>query len=76
MDKTSHLTSTQELRTALSVTEEWPKSRIYEIRSLIRNFRGMSNKLVHMVQDSEHNNLLLKEQTNRLQQSEKKLHSL
>lgn len=55
---------------------EWPKSRIYEIRSLIRNFRGMSNKLVHMVQDSEHNNLLLKEQTNRLQQSEKKLHSL
>ncbi len=55
---------------------EWPKSRIYEIRSLIRNFRGMSNKLVHMIQDSEHNNLLLKEQTNRLQHSEKKLHSL
>ncbi|RCX16711.1 diguanylate cyclase (GGDEF)-like protein [Fontibacillus phaseoli] len=55
---------------------DWPKSRIYEIRSLIRNFREMSNKLVHMIQDSQQNNLLLKEQTNRLQHSEKKLHSL
>ncbi|MEF2966833.1 EAL domain-containing protein [Paenibacillus sp. M1] len=55
---------------------DWPKSRIYEIRSLIRNFRGMSNKIVHMIQDSLHNNLLLQEQTNRLQKSEKKLHDL
>lgn len=54
----------------------WPKSRIYEVRSLIRNFRMMSNKLVHMLQDSLQNNLLLEEQTSRLLKSEKKLHKL
>lgn len=55
---------------------DWPKSRIHEIRSLIRNFREMSNNLVHMIQDSLQKNLLLQEQTNRLQKSEKKLHKL
>lgn len=54
----------------------WPKSRIYEVRSLILNFRMMSNKLVHMLQDSLQNNLLLEEQTARLIKSEKKLHKL
>ncbi|GIO35374.1 hypothetical protein J41TS12_02350 [Paenibacillus antibioticophila] len=54
----------------------WPKSRIYEVRSLIHNFRMMSNKLVHMLQDSLQNNLLLEEQTARLIKSEKKLHKL
>lgn len=54
----------------------WPKSRIYEVRSLIRNFRRISNKLVRILQDSLQNNLLLEEQTSRLLKSEKKLHKL
>lgn len=54
----------------------WPKSRIYEVRLLIRNFRMMSNKLVHMLQESQQSNLLLEEQTARLLKSERKLHEL
>lgn len=55
---------------------KWPKSRIHEVRSLIRNSRRMSNKLVQMIQDSRQSNLLLEEQRNRLLKSEKKLHKL
>lgn len=55
---------------------QWPESRITEIRSLIRNFRAMSNTLIQMFQDSIHSNQLLQEQTSQLQKSEKKLHHL
>lgn len=58
------------------MTVDWPESRISEIRSLIRNFRAMSNTLVQIFQESIKSNHLLQEQTTQLQKSEKKLHHL
>lgn len=58
------------------VTVNWPDSRIIEIRSLIRNFRAMSNTLVQKIQESLHSNQLLQLQTTELQKSEKRLHHL
>lgn len=55
---------------------KWPESSIYEIRSLIHNFKYMSGNLIHMFQDSLKNTQLLEEQTTQLLQSEKKLHHL
>lgn len=58
------------------LTVDWPESRIIEIRSLIRNFRAMSNTLVQKFQESMRSNQLLQEQTTQLQKSEKQLHHL
>ncbi|WP_019637382.1 EAL domain-containing protein [Paenibacillus fonticola] len=55
---------------------DWPESRIQEIRSLTLNFRQMTNKLLHIFQESLKSNQLLQEQTMQLQQSEKKLQEL
>lgn len=55
---------------------KWPESSIYEIRSLIHNFKYMSGNLIHMFQNSLKNTRLLEEQTTRLIKSEKKLHHL
>lgn len=59
-----------------NLTVDWPESRIIEIRSLIRNFRAMSNTLVQKFQESMRINQLLLEQTTQLQKSEKLLHHL
>lgn len=58
------------------LTVDWPESRIIEIRSLIRNFRAMSNTLVQKFQESIRSNQLLQEQTTQLQKSERQLHHL
>jgi diguanylate cyclase (GGDEF)-like protein len=55
---------------------EWPNSRIYEIKSLIINFRHMSQDLLKMFNDSMTMNQQLKEKTDKLLKSEQKLHQL
>lgn len=53
---------------------QWPNSRIYEIHSLVRNFKHMSKKLVSMFNEKEEMNEQLKEQAEKLKASEKTLH--
>lgn len=56
--------------------KDWPISRIFEIKTLVNNFRSLSIQLLRLLKDSENNYRLLQEQTLQLQESEKQLHEL
>ncbi|MCK0469956.1 bifunctional diguanylate cyclase/phosphodiesterase [Halalkalibacter sp. APA_J-10(15)] len=52
----------------------WPDTRVYELHSLVRNFKHMSTKLVSMFNEKEEMNERLMEQAAQLRESEKSLH--
>ncbi|MCX7749458.1 MAG: EAL domain-containing protein [Clostridia bacterium] len=55
---------------------EWPTSTIFEIRSLILNFRIMSDNLVHLFTEAKKMNVQLLDQTRMLEKSEERLQHL
>ncbi|SDZ24479.1 diguanylate cyclase (GGDEF) domain-containing protein [Evansella caseinilytica] len=57
-------------------TIRWPESQVYEVNSLINNFKTMSAKLANLFQESYQLNQKLENQTQMLQKSEEKLHKL
>lgn len=56
--------------------KDWPVSRIFEIKTLVNNFRSLSIQLLRLLKESENNYRLLQAQTLQLQESEKQLHEL
>ncbi|MDR4887671.1 EAL domain-containing protein [Fredinandcohnia sp. QZ13] len=64
----------QKLRSLENI--EWPQSTISELRVLSKNLKKMADKLKELFQESIEMNLILREQTTRLKESEDKLHKL
>ncbi|MEH7225506.1 EAL domain-containing protein [Bacillus sp. JJ1566] len=55
---------------------EWPQSTISELRVLSKNLKRMADKLKELFKESVEMNLILREQTVKLKESEDKLHKL
>ncbi|MFS0820206.1 EAL domain-containing protein [Bacillus sp. 1P02SD] len=64
----------QKLRSLENI--EWPQSTISELRVLSKNLKKMADKLKELFQESIEMNIILREQTTRLKESEDQLHKL